>query len=96
MNNEMREPLTQLLSEFSPEAVNELRAKSAHLSAAERQRLISVAHHHCPNLWIRDEWSEFDALPPELKAEVEAGISLTVLETIDDINYFLGMCKRGD
>jgi hypothetical protein len=92
----MNKALAELLREFPPGVIEELRVTSARLKPSERERLQTQAYRRCPNLWAKDDWSEFDALPAEVRAKVETGIGLTVLETIDNINQFLGMCKRGD
>jgi hypothetical protein len=95
MRDTLREPLAELLREYPQEVIDELRTATARLNDAERERLKTQAYRCCPGLWERDDWSEFDALPADLKAEVETGIRLTVLETIDHINVFLGLCNHG-
>jgi hypothetical protein len=95
MRDTLREPLAELLREYPQEVIDELRTATARLNDAERERLKTQAYRCCPGLWERDDWSEFDALPASLKAEVETGIGLTVLETIDHISQLMGLYDYG-
>jgi hypothetical protein len=96
MWSEIREPLAALLAQFPPEVITELRATAQRLSRPEAERLKLVSYRLCPGVYERDDWREFDALPASARAEVEVGLGLSVLDTIDGINTFLALCELKD